>query len=188
MKIENMSAAVLAGGFSKRMGANKADLKLGDQTLLEIAIQKFQKLGITDIMVSGYGKPVDGTRAVADIYSGKGPLGGVHACLKAAEKPACLVISADCPLIPEDTLKALAEAHEGPATVLKCGDQIEPLIAVYDAALHARAEELIQKDDWSVRRMANNPEVKKVEYTGDPELLLNCNTPEDFEKAKTLWK
>ena len=36
--------------------------------------------------------------------------------------------------------------------------------------------------------MAANPEVKKVEYTGDPELLLNCNTPEDFEKAKALWK
>ena len=188
MKVENVSAAVLAGGASKRMGTKKADLKLGDQTLLEIAVQKLQKLGIQDIMVSGYYEAVPGTRAISDIYTGKGPIAGVHAVLKAAEKPACLIVAVDTPLLPAEVLAGLIEAHDGPATVLKTGDHIEPLIAVYDAVLAARAEELILKDDWSLQRMANNPEVKKVEYTGDPELLLNCNSPEDFEKAKALWK
>ena len=188
MKVENVSAAILAGGSSKRMGTKKAELKLGDQTLLEIAVQKLQKLGITDIMLSGYSEAVPGTRAVADINTGKGPIAGVHASLKAAEKPACLIIGVDTPFLPAEVLAGLIEAHDGPATVLKHDGLIEPLIAVYDADLVARAEELILKDDWSMQRMANNPEVKKVEYKGDPELLLNCNTPEDYEKAKSLWK
>ena len=188
MKIEKVSGVVLAGGRNKRMGENKAELKLGDQTLLEIQVQKLKNLGSDDIMISGYQSNLEGTRVVEDIYTGKGPLGGVHACLKAAKKTACLVISVDSPLLSEEMLKGLVEAHEGPATVLSHDGMIEPLIAVYDAALAPRAEEKILNDDFAVRKMAANPEVKKVEYTGDRDLLLNCNTTEDFEKAKALWK
>ena len=188
MKASEISGVVLAGGGSKRMGIKKAELKLGDRTLLEIQVQKLRELGIKDIMVSGYDKAVDGTRTVADVYPGKGPLSGVHASLKAAEKPACLVVSVDTPLVPTAVLKTLIEAHEGDATVLAHDGLIEPLLAVYDSSLNARAEELILSDSWSMRRMSSNPAVKKVEYTGDKDLLLNCNTPEDFEKAKNLWR
>ena len=188
MKAKDISGVVLAGGGNKRMGIKKAELKLGDQTLLEIQVQKLRQLGIEDIMVSGYDEAPDATRAVADVYPGKGPLGGVHACLKAAGKPACLVVSVDTPLVPAEVLASLIEAHEGDATVLAHDGMIEPLLAVYDTSLHARAEELILSESWSMRRMSANPAVKKVEYTGDMDLLLNCNTPEDFEKAKNLWR
>ena len=187
MEIENVSGVVLAGGRSRRMGTKKADLKLGGRTLAEIQVQKLRNLGIDDVMISGYDGSVEGARTVADIYAGKGPLGGIHACLKAAEHPACLLISVDAPLVPEETLKALVEAHEGPATVLCLNGKIEPLMAVYDLAVAASAEEWIRNNDFAVRRIADTLRLKKLEYTGDPELLLNCNTPEEFEKAKSLW-
>lgn len=38
MKTNEISGAVLAGGGSKRMGIKKAELKLGDRTLLEIQV------------------------------------------------------------------------------------------------------------------------------------------------------
>ncbi len=188
MKANEMSGVVLVGGKNKRMGIPKAELELGGRTFLEIQVQKLRELGIEDIMISGYDKAIDGTRAVADIYPGKGPISGVHASLKAAKKPACLVLSVDTPLVPVDVLQTLIEAHEGDATVLAHGELIEPLIAVYDSSLHERAETLLLSDSWSMRRMSSNPAVKKIEYTGDMDLLLNCNTPEDFEKAKSLWR
>lgn len=188
MKANEVSGAILAGGKNRRMGINKAELELGGRTLLDIQVQKLRELGIEDIMVSGYDKAVDGTRAVADIYQDKGPISGVLASLKAAEKPACLVISVDTPLVPVEVLKTLIEAHEGDATVLAHGDLIEPLLAVYDSSLHERAEKLLLSDSWAMRKMSSNPAVKKIEYTGDMDLLLNCNTPEDFEKAKSLWR
>ncbi len=188
MKIENVSGIILAGGDSRRMGTDKAELKLGDQTLAEIQVLKLRQLGIDDIMISGYDRPVEGTRAVSDIYSGKGPIGGIHACMKAARKPACLVVSVDAPLFPAEWLEKLVEEHEGGATVLSYNGEIEPLLAVYDTNLAQRAEELILKEERAVRRMANNKAVKKVEYTGDVQLLLNCNTPEDFEKAAALYQ
>jgi molybdopterin-guanine dinucleotide biosynthesis protein A len=188
MKTENVSAIVLAGGYSRRMGKNKVELRLGGQTLLEIQVRKLRRLGFDDIMISGYDNAPEGTRAIEDIYQQKGPLGGVHACLKAAKKPACLVMSVDVPLFPEEWIEKLAEAHEGGATVLSYHGEIEPLLAVYDADLAQRAEELILAEERAVRRLANNPKVKKVEFTGDEQQLLNCNTTEEFEKAAALYQ
>ena len=188
MKAENISGIVLAGGFSRRMGTDKAVLTLGGLTLLELQIRKLRQIGIADIMISGYGKPMEGTRAIEDIYPHKGPMSGIHACLKMAKTKACLVVSVDVPLFPAEWLEKLVQAHDGPVTMLCHGDEMEPLLAVYDTALASMAEELILSGNWSVRSLFAGLEVKKLEYTGDPDFLLNCNTPEDFEKAKTLFQ
>ena len=188
MRAADISGIVLAGGFSRRMGTDKAELKLGELTLLELQVRKLRKIGIPDIMVSGCRKPVEGTRAIEDIYPHKGPMSGIHACLKAAKSEACLVVSVDVPLFPAEWLARLIQAHDGPVTMLCHGNEIEPLLAVYDSDLASRAEELILSGDWSVRSLFAGSKVNRLEYTGDPDFLLNCNTPEDFEKAKTLYR
>ena len=188
MRAADISGIVLAGGFSRRMGTDKAELKLGELTLLELQVRKLRKIGIPDIMVSGCRKPVEGTRAIEDIYPHKGPMSGIHACLKTAKTEACLVVSVDVPLFPAEWLGKLVQAHNGPVTMLCHGNEIEPLLAVYDSDLASRAEELILSGDWSVRSLFAGSKVNRLEYTGDPDFLLNCNTPEDFEKAKTLYR
>ena len=188
MKAENRSGIVLAGGFSKRMGTDKAELKLGGLTLLELQIRKLRQIGIADIMVSGCRKPMEGTRAIEDIYPHKGPMSGIHACLKMAKTKACLVVSVDVPLFPAEWLGKLVQAHDGPVTMLSHGDEMEPLLAVYDTALAPRAEDLILSGDRSVRSLFTGSKVSRMEYTGDPDFLLNCNTPKDFEKAKMLYQ
>lgn len=49
-----MSMILLAGGLSSRMGSDKADLCWNGKTFLEHQIEKGKRLGITDIVVSGY--------------------------------------------------------------------------------------------------------------------------------------
>ena len=105
MRAADISGIVLAGGFSRRMGTDKAELKLGELTLLELQVRKLRQIGIADIMVSGCRKPVEGTRAIEDIYPHKGPMSGIHACLKAAKTEACLVVSVDVPLFPAEWLE-----------------------------------------------------------------------------------
>ena len=56
------SAVILSGGKSSRMGSCKAELPWGEKTLVEHQADKIMSLGIGDIMVSGYSKPVAGTR------------------------------------------------------------------------------------------------------------------------------
>ena len=63
-----VSAVILAGGFSVRMGCDKANLPFGSVTMLEHQAQKLRMLGIEDIMISGSERELAGTRCVPDIY------------------------------------------------------------------------------------------------------------------------
>ena len=67
---------VLAGGASSRMGRDKSDLTIEGKTFLEMQIEKGRKLGINDILLSGYhGEKKYEYPIVPDRFPGKGPLG-----------------------------------------------------------------------------------------------------------------
>ena len=178
------SAVILAGGKSSRMGSCKAELPWGGKTLVEHQVNKIMALGIGDIMVSGYSRPVDGTRFVPDIYPEKGPLGGIHACLCAAKKAACFVISVDTPLFSPDEMKMLMEAHlagDSPITVAGHCGTLEPLIGVYDCDLSDAAESILQGTNTSVKRLIDKVGVNACEFSNGNS-VRNCNTPAQYKQ------
>ena len=178
------SAVILAGGKSSRMGSCKAELPWGGKTLVEHQANKIMALGIGDIMVSGYSRPVDGTRYVPDIYPEKGPLGGIHACLCAAKKAACFVISVDAPLFAPDEMKMLMEAHlagDSPITVAGHCGTLEPLIGVYDCGLSDAAESILQGTNTSVKRLIDKVGVNVCEFSNGNS-VRNCNTPAQYKQ------
>ena len=182
-----LSGIVLAGGLSRRMGQNKAELRLNGKTFLEIQVEKFRVLGVEDIMLSGAGCPaLPGARVIPDEYTGRGPLGGLHACLRAARNPSCLVVSVDVPLSPVSALAQLCRAHSGGVTVLRHGDLEEPLIGVYDRAVAEDIAALLDSGKGAVRTLKGTVGWSYFDYPGPEELLVNCNTPEDFAAAKRL--
>ena len=61
-----VSAVILAGGRSSRMGRSKAELPFGGGTFLSCQADKLRALGIRDIVVSGYPAPPEGVRCVGD--------------------------------------------------------------------------------------------------------------------------
>lgn len=178
-----VSGIILAGGRSSRMGCDKSQLTLGTETLLQRQIRKLHALGITDILISGpHQEP--GTRSVADIYPGRGPLGGLHACLAAAANPVCLVLSVDVPLVPVSILDRLCRAHRAGITVLSHNGLEEPLIGVYDRDLAASIEPLIAQRGVSVRHLAGLTHWSAFPYHGPDSYLCNCNTPEDYQTIR----
>ena len=185
--MKQMSGIVLAGGASRRMGRNKAELTLMGKTLLELQADKFQALGIRDIMLSGETCPaLPGARVIPDEYTGKGPLGGLHACLRTAQNPACLVVSVDTPLVPTAALAHLCQAHSGGVTVLSHGGREEPLLGVYDRCAADPISALIESGKYAVRALRDVVFWGHFDYLGPKELLMNCNTPEEFETVKRL--
>ena len=178
------SAVILAGGKSSRMGSCKAELPWGGKTLVEHQADRIMALGITDIMVSGYSRPVTGTRYVPDLYPEKGPLGGIHACLCAAKSAACFVISVDAPLFSPDGMKMLIEAHlagDSSITVAEHCGTLEPLIGVYDSSLSDAAEEILQGTNTSVKRLLDQTGFAVCEFS-DENSVRNCNTPDEYNK------
>ena len=177
-----VSAAILAGGFSVRMGRDKASLPFGDVSLLEHQTQRLRMLGIEDIMISGSGRELAATRSVPDIYPHRGPLSGIHACLEAASHDSVLFLSVDTPLIPIETLQTLLDAHCGGVTLLRHGEQVEPLIGVYDSALAPLCAEILQTEETKVWSLINQIALTTVAYMGDSIFLANCNSPEEYHR------
>ena len=173
------------------MGKSKAELEFCGKTLIEHQTEKLRLLGIDDIIVSGYPKPVEGTRFVADKYPLKGPLGGIHAGLSATEHPHCLVLSVDAPLVPSETLAELIDSHvNGSAniTVVSHGGKLEPLIGMYERWLSTVAEPILQGENTSVRELFRKAGLTELEYSGDEALLINCNTPDEYEALSAIKK
>lgn len=180
------SAIILTGGYSSRMGQNKAELDFHGVSLLRHQVNKICTLGVEDIVIAGDCTPITGTRAVTDVYPHRGPLSGIHAGLMAIYEPRALVLAVDTPLVPLETLKDLMKKHGGGISVLSHGAELEPLIGVYDKALFKACEDILHGENSSLRRLFQMAGVSTVEYTGDPALLLNCNTPEEYRKILEL--
>jgi len=182
-----VSAIILAGGLSKRMGTRKVELMWGDVTLLQHQVDKMRELGISDIIISGCSAPIEGTRFVADKYLFKGPLGGIHTGLLAAKFSHCLVTGIDTPLVPLETYQELIRAHSVSSaniTLLSHGDKIEPLMGMYESWLSGICEQILCTDNTSVRVLLGRVGCSKLEYDGDERLLCDCNTPREYEYAK----
>ncbi len=133
-----LSMVVLAGGLSRRMGRDKADLPYGEETFLEHQVALGRELGISDILVSGYRGEKCSVPVVEDNFTQRGPLGGLEATLRAAKHQKCLVLTVDMPCLNAAVLRELigrSMASEKAVTVLRHGDKVEPLLGVYDKRL-----------------------------------------------------
>ena len=182
------SAILLSGGYSSRMGRDKAELPFGGERLIDWQVQRLRMLGIDDILIAGYPGAVEGGRTVPDIVPHRGPLSGLHAGLAAAKNPACLVLSVDAPLVPFSALCALMEAHREGITVLEHGGQLEPLLGVYDSALAPLCLELLAGERSSVRQLFRQTAFAALPCEAEAPLLSNCNTPEEYERLAAYWE
>lgn len=181
------SGIVLAGGRSKRMGQNKAALPLLGKPMVQWQADKLRALGADEILLSGSDCPhLPGTRVIPDIYLGRGPLGGLHACLDAAKHTRCMVLSVDVPLVPVSALYQLSRSHRGSVTVLRHPGGIEPLIGVYDKSINTHIEPLIRSGGAPVSALCNIVPWRFWDYSGPLDLLKNCNTPEEYLSVVAL--
>src|ERR1039458_8060619 len=76
-----VTAFVLAGGKSSRMGSDKAFLQLGDETLLSHALKVAGTVAGEVRIVGDAKKFAAFGQVVEDVYRERGPLGGIHGAL-----------------------------------------------------------------------------------------------------------
>lgn len=184
-----ITGVVLAGGHSSRMGRSKPLLPLMGKTLVEWQVAKLRKLGAQKILISGPKETAPpGTYAVLDAIPERGPLGGLYTCFREAEAPQCIVLTGDMPLVPVQALYQMIGQHRSGITLLSHQGKTEPLIAVYDSALGEKILPLIQRAGAPVRRLLEQCEVSIFDYQGPEGLLLNCNTPEEYERVQKIAK
>lgn len=185
------SMIILAGGKSRRMGTDKADLLYQGKTFLEIQIEKGQTLGITDILVSGYRGEIlnknPNVRVIPDRYVQKGPLGGLEACLREALYEKCLVLSVDVPLVPTKELKKLlqcSEKNKEQITILKHGEKEQPLIGIYHRNTADGMCREIEEGKGSVFAFINRNGYQVYETSESADFFRNINDMEAYREIK----
>nr|WP_315102349.1 molybdenum cofactor guanylyltransferase [uncultured Fretibacterium sp.] len=193
-----LTAAVLAGGRSVRMGRDKASLLLDGVPLLKVMTDRAASCADEVLVVGRAGFPglfASGVRFVPDLGELGGPpssMRGLHAALTHARGEFVLLLPCDMPFFDVGLVEHMKGLCAEADVVLPClGGRCEPLCALYRASLAVRAWALLEEGRLRLRALLEGPElrVRLVEEGGYPfaeDAFFNINTPEDYRRALGL--
>ena len=187
-----------AGGRARRFGGvDKSTLKLGGRFLHEIAITNLKSL-CDDIVVLAPAPPswldeYDNVRHLKDKMCDEtsvGPIGGLASVLSSANnqygsKAIVLTVPIDTPLIPPSELKKLIEVTRDtnrPA-ILFGNERAHPTLAAWPSVIADDICLAIRAGDYALHKAAERVGASFVQVSGNQDLLLNINRPEDLDRA-----
>jgi molybdopterin-guanine dinucleotide biosynthesis protein A len=195
-----MTAVILAGGKSSRMGKDKALLPFGDGSVLEHLARLLdsifeQTLIIVDDRTKYLALDLPEGFFFEDLIQDQGPLGGLATGLVYASFPSCFVATCDMPLIHERFIRSIVKAWQAETCEALCilnpADSWEPFPGIYHRENRSLIQVLMDLGHLSMQRLF---EVISVESWAMPEeyrdILINMNTPAEYaavlEKRKVL--
>jgi molybdenum cofactor guanylyltransferase len=153
-----ISAALLAGGESRRMGKDKATLLFRGKALWQIQLDTLRKLEPAEIFVSARTDPKwrpSDCRFVADNPPSSGPLSGITSSLGQMRTPQLLVLAIDMPLMSEKYLTLLCqEIGPGCGVVPTLNNRFEPLAAIYPREALNAFQSALTGTDFSLQTVA----------------------------------
>ena len=178
---KNITAIVIAGGKSSRMGTNKALIEYGGKRLIEIAIKIIQPYTQNVIISSNSPIPHITYPLFTDEYSEIGPISGLYTCLKASKTELNLVIPCDVPHIKANTYRKLLDNSEGFDAVIPRlpNGKIEPLVACYKKSVLPVVLGQINLEDYKMVHLLDKLKVNYIDFE-DVKQFKNMNTPNDL--------
>jgi molybdopterin-guanine dinucleotide biosynthesis protein A len=185
-----VSAALLAGGESHRMGRDKATLIFRGKPLWQIQLDLLRSLRPLQILLSARTDPVwrpADIEFVKDAQPSRGPLSGLTTALARSSATHLLVLAVDMPLMDPQYLRSLChDFSPGIGLVPIIGDRLEPLAAIYPAELHPKFAAALSGSDYSLqtltRKLADAGKLRLVPVAKDHERYFrNLNEPGDLE-------
>ena len=189
----------LAGGRSRRMGADKAQIPWQHTTLLGWTVERLHRVTGSTVLIAGPSRDSAAgssapSRTVEDAAA-RGPLAGLLGAAAAAPDRDLLVLACDLPLVTEQSLQGLlrtAAGSDADAVVAWGPDRWQPLCAVYRPAALATLLERARHGDHALYRALRERAVRCERFLGSTEeppeswhrQLFNVNTPEDLESVR----
>ena len=146
--ITDVTAVVLAGGKSSRMGQNKALLSYQGKPLIENVIEKLTSI-FSRVVLSVHQPDAFvqlGLPRVVDRHPETGPMGGIASVLESGEKN-IFCMACDMPFLNAPLIQYICSFRTVDAVIPVWKDRPEVLHALYSASLLPTFQSyLIQKD------------------------------------------
>jgi molybdopterin-guanine dinucleotide biosynthesis protein A len=194
MKRDDVTAVILAGGKSRRMGREKLFLDVGGQPLFERVLYPLQMLFDQVLVIANAPQSFEDYRlpVFGDIYPGSA-LGGLYTGIARAATPWVFVCAADMPFVNASLIRYLLTQTENCDIVVPVSEQgMEPLCACYSKRCLSDMEQALQRgqykiiDAWEHLRVC---EVAMTELKHLPAIetaFINLNREEDVHYSNQL--
>jgi len=192
-EMQPITAFILAGGKSTRMGTDKALLLLGGRPLIAHALDLARSAADEVKIIGDPGKFSRYGDAIRDVYAERGPLGGIQAALSSTRTDWNLILGVDLPFVPPafvNYVSATAQASGAVVTVSSASGGLQPLCAIYRTQFGAIAERALAAGKNKIDALFAETTVRLIteeELAANgfsPSIFRNLNTPEDWELAR----
>lgn len=200
MNISKVTAVVLAGGGSVRMGENKALLKLGSKTIIERVVGSLQSVFNHVLVVTN--KPeeyhmLEGVKFINDCVNTekKSSLIGLYSGLKQSKTSHIFVVACDMPFINIDLIEYMVNSLKDEDVIVPFIEgYYQPLYAIYGKACIPELEKLLEKNMHKITKFFKNVKVKKIMENDiknfDPQMVCfeNINTKKEYLQVKNTFE
>ena len=190
-----ITAVILAGGKSSRMGRDKLLMTLRGETLLDAAVRRFSAVfDRVFVSVSDFEKyPEIKADKVADIYKNCGPMGGLHAALTHIGTGGIFLVAAALPFSDPVAAKKIVElcGENDIALMRDPQGRYEPLFACYKPSLLPAVEQMLEKGNHKMSALLAGARIRAVTEADlgplwKDNMLVNINRIEDYESLIKL--
>ena len=196
MEIE-VTAVLLAGGKSRRMGEDKRYLVVGEQTLLERGLGVLRSMFHEVLVVIAQDSaPLDiDARVVRDLVPDCGSLGGIYTGLTQATTPYIFAVACDMPFLNQAVITQFTNRRDTADIVMaRLATRLHPMHALYSKGCLPAMEQMIVARQLRIQELVSHASLR-VQYVTEADLLSidpswrsfhNVNTPGDLEAACSL--
>jgi len=191
----DLSAVLLAGGESRRMGTDKATFPFRGKPLWQIQLETLRKLRPAEIFLSARTdpswRPAD-VQFIGDIPPSRGPLSGIAASLVKIRTAHLLALAIDMPFMTENYLRSICDATDpGLGIIAKINSCAEPLAAVYPREAEIDFRTALAGTDFSlqniVRQLVTSGKLREISVTKEERRLFrNVNNTADVDTTTAV--
>jgi len=179
----SLTAIILAGGKSSRMGQDKGLIFYHEKRLVEYAVSACKEL-TSKILISTNNSEYSFLpyKLIPDNYKNLGPIGGIHAALKVSSTEDNLFCPCDMPGISSVILQKIVAESKGKMATVAADSQgkVFPVLGCYKKSALPLIEAQIKKGDYKLQHLLKELNAKKVAVE-NAQALSNMNFPEDLK-------
>lgn len=180
-----ISAFILCGGKSSRMGTDKGHLLFEDKSFTQWAIDAVQPITNSISLVTNHASyAVYQLPILTDIFTHSGPVGAIYTALQSSTTEWNLILNCDTPGITTEALEYLVKEtpHHVSASYIMKHKRAYPLIGMYHKKTLPIFKENLTKNNLKLMSILNLTDCYQVQVpqnlTTD---IQNINTPEELE-------
>lgn len=193
-KRKDISAYLLAGGKSSRMGTDKGLVHLHGKPMLQHGLEILQSIFSQVTLISNHPDyPQLGQRVIPDLIPEMGPIGGIYTGLEDSRFELSFFVACDMPMISREAiLHLLTNAKNNEITIAAIGGKTQPLFGLYPKIFSGEIKKNIEHQQLKMMDLVQKLKGKCVsldELGLDIEAAFaNVNTPEDLERMESKAK